>query len=225
MKNSYLIILSLLAFSFLSLVACGEEETQGQLVAPVNPEEGASLVDRSFITGEPCEAPCWYNIQLAATTETEVKSVLAILPFIDPASIETNQDLYDPSAKMISFNCRYKTEQNCGFVGVSGLGLVTGMGHEIAYDLPLSEVINRYNSPEYIFYNAYYGSDDKCQLALYWPKKNIAVEIVQPKEAALCESLKAGESLDGNMQINWVYYAILDEDGGEGTRDWPGLAN
>ena len=197
--------------------------TKGPTPTPIDIETNPELVDKSFITGEPCEAPCWYNIEIGKTLEGDVTVLLPFLPFVQRASIQSSPDLYDPLSKSITFNCVYETDENCGIIGISATGAVSGIAHQIVYPLSVADVVEKYAEPAYIYKNAYYGDEDDCQLALYWPEKSIAVEVVESSETGLCESIGAGEAIPANLQVLWVYYSPLPAEGGEGTLPWPGF--
>lgn len=233
MKRSLLVAFTLLCFSLLA--ACSPQ-VEATAEAPVEAEvekterpsapivENPNVIDESFITGEPCEAPCWYNIELGKTPEQEATAQLSLLPFVTRASIQTLPDFYDPQAKSITYDCNYETTENCGIVGISAAGVVSGIAHQIVYPLSVADVVEKYAEPAYMYTNAYYGEDDDCQLALYWPEESIAVEVVTHAEVGLCQSLDAGEAVPADLQVLWVYYSALDSVGGEGTLPWPGFA-
>ncbi len=198
--------------------------TKGPTATPIDIEANPELVDRSFLTGEPCEAPCWYNLEVGEVLEGDVAMMLSFLPFIDRTTIEASADIYDPLSTIITYDCVYETAENCGFIGVSAAGQISGIAHQIVYPLSVADIVDKYAEPAYLYANAYYGNDDDCQLALYWPEHSVAVEIVADSEAGLCQSVKAGETLPADLQVLWMYYSPLPAEGGEGTLPWPGFS-
>ncbi|MBN2500716.1 MAG: hypothetical protein JXB38_08070 [Anaerolineales bacterium] len=198
--------------------------TTGPTATPIDIEANPELVDKSFITGEPCEAPCWYNLEVGGILEGDVALMLSFLPFIDRTTIQASADIYDPLSTIITYDCVYETAENCGFIGVSAAGEISGVAHQIVYPLSLADVVEKYAEPAYMYVNAYYGDEDNCQLAMYWPEHGIAVEVIEDSEAGLCQSVKTGESIPTNLQVLWVYYSPLPADGGEGTLPWPGFS-
>lgn len=66
-----------------------------------------TLMDRSFITGKPCAAPCWYGLELDVSNKDDVIAALDRLPFVDQASIGEfgTAWLEDENAIGISYGC------------------------------------------------------------------------------------------------------------------------
>ena len=198
--------------------------TSGPTSTPIDIEANPELVDRSFVTGEPCEAPCWYNLKVGGMIEGDVSLMLSFLPFIERTSIQASADIYDPLSTIITYDCVYETEENCGFIGITAAGEISGVAHQIVYPLSVADVVEKYAEPAYMYFNAYYGDNDDCQLAMYWPEHSLAVEVVENGETGLCQSVKAGETIPADLQVLWIYYSPLPAEGGEGTLPWPGFS-
>ena len=212
--------------------AAVEPDSQSTAAAPESQEaaptvevvENPDAIDESFLTGEPCEAPCWYNIEIGETLASEATFTLNYLPFVERSSVQIIPDLYDPQAQTITYDCHYETIENCGIIGVSALGVVTGIAHQVAYSLSVADVVEKYAEPAYMYTNAYYGENDDCQLALYWPADSLAVEVVEENASGLCQDLEDGGAVPPDLQVLWIYYTPLSESAAEGTLVWPGFA-
>jgi hypothetical protein len=77
-KISHLYFLVILLISGLAILVRGCESTS----KPVDLE----LVDQSFVTGQTCEAPCWYGLEPGISNESEVMDVLKKQLFVDQNS-------------------------------------------------------------------------------------------------------------------------------------------
>ncbi|MBN1231653.1 MAG: hypothetical protein JXA19_07325 [Anaerolineales bacterium] len=232
MKRYYLVSIMILFVVIVVFSGCDKKSEALPTISADIPQSTGNtvntwdgVVDDSFLTGEPCESPCWQNLEIGKSLDAQAMIVLNGLPFIDKQSVYSEQDMYDPDVVSLNYDCQYDTEgENCGFIAIKN-GVVSGIGHKIVYDHPIKAVIDTYGEPSYIYYQLYSGEDsNSCQLALYWTTKDIAVEIyANENETNLCSDMKNGEKLDGSLQIDWVYYVELDPDGGDYTHDFPGL--
>ena len=48
---------------------------------------GDAGIDRSFITDNPCAAPCWYGLKLESSGLEEYRQKLTELPFVEQGSV------------------------------------------------------------------------------------------------------------------------------------------
>ena len=179
--------------------------------------------DQSFLTGEPCDAPCYHNIELLTTSGAEAKDILKELTFINPASIIEEENVYEEDSYYLKYSCSEDLTELCGYVGISPYDLVTGMGHKVFYRLPLASVIEKYGTPNFSYKNAAYGGTDQCEIVVYFVDQNFAVEIIENAETGLCQDFRNTETLSGDLQIDWVYYNFIDSEIAANMIQWQGL--
>ena len=191
----------------------------------------ASLMDRSLLTGKPCQAPCWYGLELGKSTRAEVLATLQTLSFADPATIQEIADGYwdleirkNLPATLIGIDCR-QPQRQCAGLTVSDDVLV-GIGLFPNYDLTLREVVDYLGAPDYV--RAVINQDrTTCKIALWWIKRQIELERSVQNGQALCEAVKGGNRLDPNLTIQRIYYdlpqrfSIIPMAGLD--RPWPGF--
>jgi hypothetical protein len=175
---------------------------------PIDPR----LVDQSFITGQPCEAPCWYGLVPDQSSESEVLPKLKELPFVDHTKIKEwkNSSIFGYSnASELDFNCAFPGNVICGVV-VSFEGVVKYIDLAIQYSLPLKSVIDRLGTPEYIFTAGYSPHGDGCRVSFNWPQKRISVVSVDPDSSQPCQDLDMGKAINSDILITEVHYEAKD---------------
>jgi hypothetical protein len=197
--NTYLCACIIAALFGLTLImGCEGQPT------PIDPR----LVDRSFLTGQPCAAPCWYGIEPDKSPEEEALSKLNELPFVDSQSIREykNVNTGDYSgASEIYFGCAFPQGSTCGvIVGVEGI--VKEIDLTIQYPLPLKSVIDLLGTPESISYTPYPPHGDGCYVSFNWPQKRINVLSLDRPTQKLCQNIKNGMAFDPGLQISGVNY-------------------
>jgi hypothetical protein len=79
-------------------------------------------IERSFLTDEPCAAPCWYGLIPGKSTKADAHRVLAEMPFVDQATIrEGSTGFYMGDATAVTFRCpRQPSNRICGSIVVYG---------------------------------------------------------------------------------------------------------
>ena len=72
-------------------------------------------VDRSFVTGQPCDAPCWYELRLGESTIDDIRATLLQLPFVDQSTLFEWNIGTDGSKLGFYFDCvYYDSPGSCG---------------------------------------------------------------------------------------------------------------
>jgi hypothetical protein len=107
--KSKLIRIILLLDVVIFLYGCTGNLSQ-ELPATISPK----LQDRSFLTGTPCLAPCWYNLEIGKSSKNDVIEKLQTLEFIDQKTIQISEKSipdFDPTISVkgseITANCIY----------------------------------------------------------------------------------------------------------------------
>jgi hypothetical protein len=166
------------------------------------------VADRSFLTGQPCKAPCWYNLELDKSTLVDVTQTLKELPFVDHNSMIVHNTVYTGNiiTTQINFNCFDPKGEPCGFIKVldDKLKMVNIV---IRYPLSMKTVVDQIGPPEYIFFFATMGGG--CVLDFdYEMTKGIIVSSGQPGQ--MCQDLRNGKILDKNLNFTEVTYLSKD---------------
>lgn len=234
MIKKNILIISIIIFSLL-LVGCSQSatatiSTEPTPTPPITYDlkeiaEGFELgePDKTFITGEPCEAPCYHGIELLITTGEETASILETLDFVDKESIYTIDNIYKEGSFFIYYHCGDENAENCGYVGVSSYDLVTSIGSKIFYRLSLGEVVEKFGKPSFSYKNAMYRGENVCQIVVYYVDNNFAIEIIEDGDKGVCEDFSTTGKLAPELQIDWVYYNFIDEEIADNMIKWQGL--
>lgn len=171
------------------------------------------FADRSFITDEPCSAPCWHGLEVDKSTKDEVYAVLYDLDIVDQASIyETIQPSANyENASFIGYDCVYKTRGvNCGVLIVSSDGILRVILHVVAYPLSLQDIIGHLGPPGLLTAYPYSPHGGDCVITLLWEEKGISVEHIDKETSLLCDAIREGSSVDPNTLVHSLNYVSLD---------------
>ncbi len=188
-------------------------------------------VDRSFITDDPCAAPCWYGLKLDESTTSDVLTTLATLEFVNPNFVrqfETSWTGRD-KAQAVGFGCLHPTNNNCGeaiFVDDKLKSLWVAVG----YELTLGEVVNKLGEADYVEFGLYHPEVGGCTVDFFWPTSGIIVGFLDTRSETICQGLRSGQPITPDLSItSIVYVAQVDSATTPSaccTRiDWPGLAD
>ena len=167
-------------------------------------------VDQSFITDEPCQAPCWQSLYLNEATPDQVYTKLKELPFVDPESIITWEhvdDLGFTNATTIHYDCPRYTDGGCGYLLLSN-GVLKVSNHVILYELSLKNVLEKLGTPDHVIFNPYSPHQEGCVLDFEWPKKNIRVSSYNYSNSQWCLDLQNDEFLDPGINVTQVTYMV-----------------
>ena len=165
------------------------------------------LVDKSFVTGEPCAPPCWYGLEIDQSTESDVITKLRELPFVDPGIIRISDvSIFNfPSAREIDYGCADLNDRLCGMMIISG-GSLKVISTYIQYKLPLRAVIDKLGVPDEVYFTPYSSHGDGCLLDLDWLEKGIIARRTDRYSISVCQELDVGNALDSELEITEIYY-------------------
>ncbi len=181
------------------------------------------LVDRSFVTGQPCEAPCWYGLRLGESTLDDIRKTLPELPFVDNSRIrEQPTGEFGPNEKSFVVRCTYSTEADlCAELTTSKDGKLSKIIIIVAYELTLQRAIEYLGVPT--FYNVSPSPNkDLCYVEAFWPERDIVAAFNDSPRDRLC-TRTGNEKIDLNSQILSLVYtdiSVQDQQKYEGL-PWP----
>ncbi len=187
-------------------------------------------IDRSFTTGQPCAAPCWYGLELNKATDSEVLAQLRLMPFVNPATIRRYDHVATGSfqdASEILYDCAAPTGGMCGMLVLAD-GQLKTVNIVLKYDLTLGAVVNQLGTPGWIEFNPYTPHGQGCMLDLNWPEKSITVRHIDESNTALCDRLSSRHALDPTTRATEVYYSADSATFSQPSRcgtciSWPGF--
>ena len=192
-----------------------------------SPIIGHPLADLSFVSGEPCEAPCWYGLGLDVSTKNDVITTLGHLAFVEPESIreiESNLPGIGP-ATAVSFGCVYLPVHECGIIYISNnQELVKRIHYSVSFTLTFEDLIAMMGTPGYIRYDIW-GPGAGCNISLRWPEKEIVVSHLYKESTDQCFALREGGGVFPNTQVTDIVYMVKSGFGTDVTfhYPWPGF--
>ncbi len=211
------ILLILLSLSCLSLNIPG---TKSSSDFPDDPN-----IDRSFITGQPCEAPCWYGLTLGVSTTSDIRNTLHELSLVDQSTLFEYS--YEINEMVFGFDCVYYHVPGgggCGVLQTSPDGKLKSMVISVQYPLTLKSAIDRLGIPKYYTVDTS-STEDNCILSIYWPEKSIVVVTEENSRKKHCSENKSAP-IDLDLQIVSLIYTRIDPQDQQNyeTRPWPDSA-
>lgn len=148
---------------------------------------GCQPVDRSLLTGDPCEPPCWQNIIPGVSSEEDVRDLLRKNPFVALWTLECGE--YKESDIPVTIcgwfpKRRYINDRNRIYLR-DGKVLRIEI-HHLNY-LTLGEIVDKYGPPQCI--HAYSGAAEFFYygVILDYPSRGLSVKsfsLVNPQDIA-----------------------------------------
>lgn len=139
-------------------------------------------IDRSFITGIPCQAPCWYSIEVEKSTHDEVMNVVKALPFLNSDHIFVTQSSYYDGIQEINLpatiknvECTSRRHRSCvTFVFVENILKTIMISPN--FSLSFEEAVEALGNPDYVrAWPGDRGNIDACDIALQWEEELIQI--------------------------------------------------
>ncbi len=140
-------------------------------------------MDKSPFTGIPCAAPCWRGLVIGKSSESEVRSTIPNLTFIDQKSVYYHRmpsmsTFENPSVfgegLEITANC-INSRELCLTIQVVG-NILTDISIELNYQINVDAAIKYLDKPDYIGYDRESGEQITCQVYLIWSEKELALK-------------------------------------------------
>ena len=160
-----------------------------------------SLIDRSFLTGQPCEPPCWYGIMVGESDENDVISVLSELQFVNQQTISKSLD----NDILYWFSCSHPDDENCGDIILVN-GKVDRIIVSVHFRLTFEQVVEKLGVPDRVRYYPYQPDTGGCMVYLDWLEQGIAVQNLETRSDKLCLRLKEGKQIEPGIQVVTIEY-------------------
>lgn len=230
-KKQSIIYLSLLGIGLLLASSCSSATP---ITKPTRAVLEPELMDKSWLTGTPCEAPCWYGLELGKSTYSEVLITIKSLSFLNPARFnENNWDYPDYESgefypgKMVSIDCKTPNYHVCVSMRFKE-DTLEDLFIDLNYDIQLGEVVEILGEPDGFSATPTGVEDHDCLLKLYWLERRIIIFHHQNRDELpdLCQIIKDNENLIPSdllvdtvnyFQENYIEYFINQ------LQDWKGF--
>jgi hypothetical protein len=184
---SFFVLLSLLIPLF---SGCGNTEM----------EEG---IDNSFLSGIPCQPPCWYDLEIGITSYADAVTVITTLPFVNQERIWEEEDSL---GSYVKFSCINSGLELCGSLYFDTENTLQSILIRQQRVLNLNETINKVGEPSGYQVDSYHVG---CVFRVFWLEEGISSEtIVTPDRGNKCDRLRSGE-IDERMEIKWLRYSTI----------------
>lgn len=179
---------------------------------------GHSLTDDSFLTGNPCNAPCWYGLEVGESNISDVLETIDALPFIENVTPKEYEN-----EVQISFDCPYVLDTSCGVITLKN-NIVTRISYLNGFELSFVEAVNILKDPDQIWAWLDHGS---CYILLDWgPSKAIALEYGQKNNISECTEVFQTGKLSSSLEVSRIIYTAssICEEENESCYEWKGFS-
>jgi len=188
------------------------------------------LIDRSFITSQPCAAPCWYGLEPDKSSREDIYATLHKLPFVDQTSINEYITMgpNDEQDINVGWSCSHPKNDTCGGSARFSANKLESLYLTPGYILTFSDTVQIYGPPSYAKY--FPRMDPKCDLSLVWPTQGISISGQLPKWCPSLDEIETGLPINPNIQVigislespdilqNWIAQSH------DGYQPWPGFS-
>jgi len=164
------------------------------------------VIDRSFITGELCDAPCWYGLEINRSTKDDVLSTLNQLPFVESRSYKEYETYWlDGSlTNALQYECVKSNANPCGILTFYK-GILKKNWLSVNYDLTLENVIERLGMPDYLTY-FWPNPSGICEISVLWIEKGITISFDNKNNYNECENVIDGNGVTPGVLVESVLY-------------------
>ena len=184
--------------------------------------------DQSFLTDQPCAAPCWHGLAPGESNEQQTLETLSDLSFVDHQSIKEYITSWPGSnlAKSIRFGCTHPKIDFCGEIVVADNTLK--QIYLITNPIEVITTLNKLGPPEFVDVAIYAPHQGGCIINLNWPQPGILLQQKDPSSYELSDLIESGKSIPKNTKFDVLIYMVSEEFHRFQTEiiksyDWPGL--
>lgn len=200
LKNKSLICLSFIVILLESLVVVSCS-TKSDLI---DPTKYPDMVDHSWLSGEPCLAPCWQRLELGRSMRQDAVAIVRNLAFIQAQDSVISE-------KSEAFLCRTPSSvETCVVMGFNE-NILSHLELSINYPLTLEQVVERIGEPDG-FYASMDAEGSICTIDVFWPASKIRVSISRSNSPPICDSMNSKKGkFPKSIQVNYIYYSLPGE--------------
>ncbi len=185
----------------------------GLAIAGCRDNRNESLIDRSFLTDQPCKAPCWYGLELDKSNRDNIYSTIKALPFVDQATVREwgTGWLDDETAREVHFDCLYPTPATTGCIGLTiSHDKLKAIRMSVGFDLTFKTVVDKLGPPNYMNHTPWGGEIGGCVIGLFWPDRGISVEYIDTQTSARCDRLNQGKRVTPDTPVGGIFYTAKE---------------
>ena len=125
-----------------------------------------NLYDQSWLTGEPCSAPCWYGLEPGVSSRQDSISTTQKLPFISGInSTYTN-------SQNAAFFCKKPQDYECVNMDFEN-DVLEAIYFNPNYQITFEQVVERLGTPDGFLIQAMYPDAEGCKLQVVWKNKRL----------------------------------------------------
>jgi hypothetical protein len=167
-------------------------------------------MDKSFFTGMPCAAPCWYGLEIGKSNESEVMDVLATLKFVDQNEIHVQ---YGDNEKSISAGCALQPEKICASLDIVSERLRSITSY-LNYKTTIAEAIKYLGNPDKVGYSIRGVEKINCVIQFAWVERQLVLTSTPLSGKKGCDiSITAFRTglTDAGLEIGTVDYLPVED--------------
>lgn len=160
--------------------------------------------DRSLLTGEPCEAPCWHNIIPGESTEEDVWRELKGSPYVYTGTLNSSTtDVFGTRVTDIVWNGRGSSVNRITLLD----NKVLLIRIELDYELSLEDVIEKFGPPRSVFANSSPAEFNDYSVVLDFPTKGLSfLSYIYRAGREEIDLKRQVGVLKKELPVTWVYY-------------------
>lgn len=147
----------------------------------VEPTVPSNFRETSFLTGIPCPAPCWRELQIGISSYNQTMKMISSLEYInqqksrvaDMLVPDINSENWVPG-KVITAICMYGNNHNkpCLEIVIANDKL-KDIDITLNYELKLNDVVGYLGNPDYVGYKNVSTDQVLCKVELIWVSKQL----------------------------------------------------
>jgi hypothetical protein len=203
-------------FNMLVLLAtsCSQKNNTSQ---NFNPSE----IDKSWATGVPCEAPCWYGLTPGLSTLQELSEKVGQMSFINESGIRTDQyerwnGVTMEQIHTIHVPCINPVNQTCAFLYAKENQIIDEIILLPNYEITFIDFVSEFGNPDFIAYNRSTVEAKGCSVSLIWKTRMTGISFEEeryllPFGNDLCDKVRnAGNKVPPELPVQTIVYRHMN---------------
>ncbi len=188
-------------FLILFLCSCNLKQELPQLLPSPTSTLSPELMDRSWLTGVPCRAPCWYGMEIGKTTPEEAQEKINQLSFI-----EANLTKWDNIS--VPLYCKGQNYYYCAKLRFDDNKL-SEIGIFPNYEITIKEVVDIIGPPDLLSIGPYSPGGlfvTDCRVRFTWIERQMELFYNDSRSYKVCKKVeKAGYKRIPSLVIHQVW--------------------